>query len=199
MTEHRRTSPTRHSHRLAGWDYSFPSAYFVTICARERRPLFGSISEAGMRLSEIGMVAQGEWLVTERLRPEVELDAFVVMPNHVHAVVWLLPPPTKDGPVPTTLGAIIGHFKAAVTKSVNALRRSPGEKVWQPDFYDHIVRSERALAAIREYIETNPLRWMLDRYNPDARGGDPMAACLWKMLEEEADRTPPRPNWRRRA
>ena len=80
----------RRSVRLRGYDYTLPGPYFVTICTHDRKPVLGAVIEGGMRLSAWGAIAQDQWLATARLRPYVELDAYVVMPNHFHAIVWIL-------------------------------------------------------------------------------------------------------------
>ena len=82
------------------------------------------------------------------------------------------------------MGAFIAGFKSAVTKRINQYRDTPGAPVWQRNYYEHIIRDERALAAIRQYIVDNPLRWHLDRYNPDAIGTDPLAQEIWRMMRE---------------
>lgn len=179
--------PSRHSHRLTGWDYSTPSAYFVTICTARMEHFFGSVDAGVVALSEPGLIAQEEWLASPRIRREIELDEYVVMPNHVHAVVWIRPAaddpyglvpgvpaadPRLPGPGNGTLSALMAGFKSAVTRRVNRLWKTSGRPVWQDNYYDHIVRSEPALTAIREYVVGNPVRWTLDRYNEQATGPD---------------------------
>jgi putative transposase len=83
------------------------------------------------------------------------------------------------------LGAVIGSFKSVTTRRVHRIRKTPGMPVWQRNYYEHIVRTERALNAIREYITDNPARWRLDRDNTGADGPDPFAADLWRLLKEE--------------
>ena len=153
-----------------------------------------------MTLSDAGVIVQDEWLASERIRREIELDVFVIMPNHIHAVVWILPAPNDpyalmpvgSGTNPSpgvsrteTLGALMAGFKSAVTRRINRLGNKPGGSVWQSNYYDHIVRSEPALEAIREYIVGNPARWTLDRYNDQATGPDPKARDLWELLRRD--------------
>ena len=200
MTDKSQTRPSRRSRRLSGWDYAQPSAYFVTVCTHGRQHLFGSVTDDEMALSDFGLIAQEEWLASERIRREVELDVFIIMPNHMHAVVWILPPagdpyglaPTSpkadkaaDGPAAKSLGALMAGYKSAVTRRINQLRDIPNGAVWQRNYYDHVVRSERALEAIREYIAANPVRWELDRYNGCAIGPDLKAREIWQMLRSE--------------
>ena len=218
--------PRRRSIRLRGYDYTTPGAYFVTICTHRHVPLFGRVVDGNMRLNAFGRIVRDEWFRTAQVRPDVELleHEFVVMPNHVHGIVWIaLPddrktagcasgeghPPGRSGAAPAvfsgdpsgrpyrprgpasdSLGAIIGQFKSAVSRRINALRNTPGAAVWQRNYHEHIIRTERALQAIRRYIAENPLRWHLDRYNPQAQGDDPEARRLWRMLKEDAARRP---------
>jgi putative transposase len=84
-----------------------------------------------------------------------------------------------------SLGAILGNFKSTTARRINRIRKTPGMPVWQRNYYEHIIRTERALSAIREYITDNPARWRLDRYNTGADGPDPFAADLWRLLKEE--------------
>ncbi len=198
-----RYDPQRHhrrSIRLKEYDYTQPGAYFVTICAHGRAPLFGDVVDGEMRLNEMGEIVRVEWFKTVQLRPYVVLheDEFVVMPNHIHGMIWIVDDvgatrrvaPTKTnppaGPAPGSIGAIVGQFKSAVTRRINQRRGTPGVRVWQRNYYEHIIRHERALNAIRRYIAENPLRWHLDRYNPHATGTDPQAQEIWQMMKENA-------------
>lgn len=186
----------RHSIRLRGYDYTQPGAYFITICTHERELLFGDVVDGEMRTNEWGEIVREEWFRTAQLRPYVTLhdDEFVVMPNHVHGIIWIVgeivgatrrvAPTPPTGPDAGSIGAIIGQFKSIVTKRINALRATPGAPVWQRNYYEHIIRDERALTAIRRYIAENPLRWHLDRYNPSPAGTDPLAREIWNMLQE---------------
>lgn len=176
----------RRSIRLKGYDYTQPGAYFITICTQDRAHLFGEVVDREMRLNDAGRIVREEWFKTAQLRPYVRLDEneFVVMPNHVHGIIWIVDDvgatrrvaPTTDaaphGPKSGSIGAIIGQFKSAATKSINALRGIPGAPGWQRNYYEHIIRDEDALNRIRAYILTNPLRWALDRENPARTGTD---------------------------
>ncbi len=194
----------RRSIRLPGYDYTHPGAYFVTICTHQRESLFGDVVDGEMRLNEFGEIVREEWFQTAKIRPNVELrdDEFVVMPNHIHGIIWIVDivgatrrvaPTTTTrqvapmaseprGPVPGSIGAIIGQFKSIVTKRINILRAAPGAPVWQRNYYEHIIRNEHALNAIRQYIHDNPARWSWDRNNLDAIGPDPMARAIWTMI-----------------
>ena len=199
-----RYDPARHhrrSIRLRGYDDTQAGAYFVTICTHRRVLLFGQVVDGEMMLNEWGKIVWEEWFKTAQVRPYVELfdDEFVVMPNHIHGIIWIVEmsptvgatrrvAPTGGhprGPAPDSLGAIIGQFKSIVTKRINALRGTPGVRVWQRNYFEHIIRNQRALNATRRYIAENPLRWHLDRYNPAATGPDPQARGLWRMLQTD--------------
>lgn len=168
----------RQSTRSTGYNYSDPGAYFVTICTRNRECLFGEIVGGKVRLNEWGEIAQEEWFRSEQIRHEIRLkpNEFVVMPNHIHGIVWIrgnhagatarlpLPPDVSNprGPVSRSLGAFLTGFKSAVTKQINQLRGTPGISVWQRNYFEHIIRNEEELSRIREYIISNPSNWRTD-------------------------------------
>ena len=89
------------------------------------------------------------------------------------------------GAPPGSLGAIIGNFKSVAARRINQIRDTPGLPVWQRNYYEHVIRTERTLRAIREYVVRNPARWQMDKYNTLAVEPDPMAAELWRLLEQE--------------
>ena len=173
--------PRRQSIRLRGYDYTRCGAYFVTICVDQRRPLFGHIANGEMQPSTLGRIVADAWLATPIHFPNVELDEFMVMQNHIHGIIILTvgaqhaapsrPPSSPFAVRPGSLGAIVRSFKSAVTKQTNELRLTSGT-LWQRNYYDHLIRDDGGLERIREYISTNPLRWELDRENPDRRGAD---------------------------
>ncbi len=185
----------RKSIRLKGWDYTTPGAYFVTICTHQRAHLFGRVVDGEMVLNEYGEIVREVWFELPKHYAYLELDAFVVMPNHVHAIIFLTDQPVEAGFKPAStrrpLSEIVRALKTFSARRINAHRGTPGTPVWQRNYYEHIVRNERALHAIRRYIVENPLRWHLDRYNPNATGTDPQARALWRMLQADA-RTRPR-------
>lgn len=185
----------RRSIRLKDYDYTQAGAYFVTICTWEREYLFGEVIDGLMSLNAYGQIVEDEWLKTAVIRRQVELDGFVIMPNHIHAIV-VFTPPTGE-PVqslashpklkrdPASLGALIAGFKAAVTRQINKLRRKSQTAVWHRNYYEHVIRSDHALQAVREYIIDNPARWHLDRYNAAANERDPQAIALWDILKNQ--------------
>lgn len=152
----------RRSVRLKGYDYSQAGAYFVTIVAWRRECLFGEIVDGELVPNDFGKIAA----------EKVELGAWVVMPNHFHGILVIKgrggsrPAPTQ--PTKTKpLGGLIGAFKTVSAKHINLLRRTEGIPVWQRNYYEHIIRSEREMDNITKYIETNPLRWNDDDENPN--------------------------------
>jgi REP element-mobilizing transposase RayT len=163
---------SRRSIRLPGYDYTFPTAYFVTILAWQRKPVFGRVVDHKVQLSEIGMLAQREWLRIGQRFPHVGLDEFVVMPDHVHGILLLKDvkatftesndpdaPSSQIHVVPGSLGAIVRAYKSTVARLVNFNRFSDGNSLWQRNYYERVVEDERDLERIREYIRSNPMNW----------------------------------------
>ncbi len=164
--------------RLQGFDYSQAGAYFVTICAWQKECVFGDIVDVEMRLSEYGGIVNSFVQQIPEHFPNVEIDNYVVMPNHVHIIIMIrdtrrgmachAPTPRKFGkPIAKSLSTIIGSFKSAVTKQINQKRNSPGTPVWQRNYYEGIIRNEKELTEIRKYIHNNPLQRALDIEHPD--------------------------------
>ena len=161
--------------RLKGYDYSSPNVYFITICSFDRKNLFGHIFNGVMRLNENGNIVRNEWLRTTIARDNVKLDKFVIMPNHIHGIVIingkssrgvLQYAPTNRLRSPSqTIGAIIRGFKSTTTKQINILRKTPKKPIWQRNYYEHIIRNEKDLNEICEYIINNPQKWDLDKEN----------------------------------
>ena len=166
----------RRSIRLHGYDYSQAGAYFVTICTASREILFGEIVNHQMVLNEAGRIIEDEWLKSSRIRAEIELDAWVVMPNHFHGIVTITDvggggdrPVAPTGPRPRSVGAMVAGFKSAAGRRINAIRGTPGASVWQRNYYEHVIRYEAVLDVIRRYIAENPARWAEDPENPAGR------------------------------
>lgn len=167
----------RRSVRLKEYDYSQAGAYFVTVCAWNRECLFGEIVDGEMQLNELGVVVQECWDEIPRHFPNVELDEFIVMPNHVHGIIVIIvdgrgtacraPTTEKFGkPVANSLPTIIRSFKSATTKRINQTRGTPGVRLWQRNYYEHVIRNEESLNEIRQCISGNPKRWAEDEDNP---------------------------------
>ena len=166
----------RRSIRLKSYDYSQTGAYFVTICALDRECVFGEIADGQMRLNPLGEIVQACWHCLPQHFWYLELDAFVIMPNHVHGIIELngvgaqhaapLPGGLRPNVPPGSLGAIVRSFKSAVSKQINESRGAPGTPIWQRNYYEHIIRNEDELRRICQYIVDNPAQWVLDRENP---------------------------------
>lgn len=144
-----------------------------------------------MRLSPCGRIVEDCWNALSRHFERVELDVFVVMPNHIHGIVIIVGPPGGGGEAfagrdrsfspgqranasplqvprgtdPGSLGAVVQNFKSVSTRKINGFRHSRGAPVWQRNYYEHVIRSDDDLNEIREYILNNPLRWDLDEEN----------------------------------
>lgn len=165
----------RSSIRLQGFDYSQPGAYFVTICTQNRKCLFGEIADGKMRLSAIGRIAAEQWNAIPQRFPNVELDEFVVMPNHIHGILMI-----TVGALPTVVGAplagaptvgdIVGAYKSlCVHNGLKWIKQNhPGRilgKLWQRNYWEHIIRNEHELNRIRKYIHNNPTQWKCNSLN----------------------------------
>jgi REP element-mobilizing transposase RayT len=154
------------------WDYHDPGWYFVTICTRNRVPYFGSVIGRRMVLSPVGVIARNELLRTPEIRDNVDIDVWVIMPDHVHIIIRILPRdtsvethcgaslptgcPNRFGPQSNNLPAIVRGFKSAVKKQAN----SNGIYFeWQARYHDHIIRNEAELSRIRNYINQNVAKW----------------------------------------
>jgi putative transposase len=177
----------RRSIRLKGYDYSQPGAYFVTVCACNMECLFGKIANGGMILNEYGEIVMKYWDTIPGHFLHVETDEFIVMPNHMHGIVFVKncrgevsSPFSSDsdtiksikqgGETPplrkNTLGKVVAYFKYQSAKKINQIRMAPGVPVWQRNYYERIIRNEKELQSIREYIRYNPLKWDDDDENP---------------------------------
>ena len=175
MTESPRYRPRR-SIRLQGYDYTRPGAYFVTICSADRQCILGKIVSGQCNLSDLGKTVAAFWEEIPRHFAHATLDEFVVMPNHLHGIVVLsgrrdtacrVPTTEQFGkPVAGSLPTIVRAFKSAATQRVNRVHGVQGARIWQGNYYEHVVRDEASLNRIRHYIETNPQRWELDREKP---------------------------------
>lgn len=178
---HERQGHHRRSIRLAEYDYGQAGAYFVTICTHDHKSLFGRMIGDRVHLNGFGRTVEDEWRRTDSLRKNLQLDAHAVMPNHFHGILFMTlegqgtarraPTVEQFGrPVSASLPTIVRSFKSAVTRSINAVRNTPGARVWQRNYYEHVIRSEQDMNRIREYIVANPAQWAFDRENPNRTG-----------------------------
>ncbi len=160
--------------RIPEFDYSAENYYFVTICSFQKEKIFSEIRNYKVYLTYIDKIIKEEILNTENIRPNIIIDENVIMPNHIHAIIVLnsqvCAEKTTHRVVSTTLkssslGSIIGQIKSITTKRIRKLTNNPEIKIWQPRFYEHIIRNDSELYEIRTYIKNNPLKWSEDEYN----------------------------------
>jgi REP element-mobilizing transposase RayT len=183
----------RRSIRLQNYDYSQNGAYFVTLCSWQRECLFGEIIEGAMHLNDFGRVVESQWRGLPAHFSGINLDEFVIMPNHFHGIAHIIKPvgakqdpsalPAFDlrcqqgkagetlalplqGTESGSLAAVIQNFKSLSTRKINKIRNNSGCLTWQKNYYERVIRDEGELAATREYIINNPLQWQLDKENP---------------------------------
>ena len=180
----------RRSIRLKGFDYSLAGAYYITICTQGRDCLLSEIVLDELVLSAAGQMVEEVWTALPQRFGGIAPDDFVIMPNHFHGILiihesvgaGLVPAPratpaqddratTRVAPtVNRALGEIIGAFKSITTHEYLLGVRERGwppfdRRFWQRNYYEHVIRDEAELAAIRAYIKDNPLRWAFDAEN----------------------------------
>jgi len=174
----------RKKNRLTRYNYSLPGAYFVTICVSQMRELLGEIVDKKVILNEFGEIVKEIWENIPKHFKNIILDEWVIMPNHLHGILiiyynnereikdrneelndysYLL---QKNKQSQMYLPKVINGFKGAVTRIIN--QKFPNnEFTWQKSFYDHIIRNDKAIKKIREYIYNNPLNWKMDQAVPE--------------------------------
>jgi REP element-mobilizing transposase RayT len=177
------------STRLQNWNYAANGWYFVTICTRYRTHFFGEVITSQMQFSTIGEIAQQFWAeIPKHFNHTYYIDAYVIMPNHVHGIIIIdrphqvnrdRPPNVETlqcnvstrrqfmsdiSPPAGSLGAIVRSYKSAVSRWCH--HNGFEDFTWQDRFYDRIIRADGSLNRIRKYIVNNPAKWELDRHNP---------------------------------
>jgi len=176
----------RKSIRLKGYDYTLPGAYFITICIHNRECLLGEIKNDKTIVNTLGRIVEDKWNNIPKHFKQARLDEFVVMPNHIHGILILMDRKNvgaKHSKTPANLNqknldknasplhkakssgsvpAIIQNFTSITTRKINQIRKTPGAKFWQRNYHEHIIRNEKELQRIRQYILNNPLKWELD-------------------------------------
>ncbi len=176
----------------------------MTVCTNGRKCLLGDIVNGEMRLNGWGKIVREEWLRAELVRSNVKLDSFIMMPNHLHGIIFLtnvgatrrVAPTGKDklcGPKAGSLGAILGQFKSVTTKRIRTGRRNSGISVWQRNYYERVIRDEDELEKIREYIVYNPQKWPTDRENPEVSNSCPDYREEMQIIMERKDGPSGRP------
>lgn len=154
----------RNSLRWRGHDYSDPGSYYVTICTYQRELCLSDIVHSQVQLSILGKVAQSCWELLPNHYRYVMLDVFVIMPNHLHAILTLTE--RTDTTPRHGLSEIMRWFKGLSARFINEQRDTPSGQVWQRSFYDSVIKHPRMYDFIHQYILENPLKWELDRLHP---------------------------------
>lgn len=176
----------RRSIRLPKYNYTQNGAYFITICTDKRQPLFGEITNGTMHLNQLGHIARSCWLKIPQHFSHIQVDTFVIMPDHIHGILQIIHPPTVgtrhcrvlnsvqnsecpvqnsgyyEGfgkPVRGSISTAVRSYKSAVTKLIHLLCETNKFPIWQPGFYESVIRDEKSLDYRREYIQKNPVRW----------------------------------------
>lgn len=176
----------RHSIRLPGYDYTVPGTYFLTILTHKKEHLFGKVIKGVVQLSPVGEVAHEQWGKIPTYFSNVILDAFVIMPNHIHGILVITARTTHTGKgkgkaferysnpnifgsnaLPIQLGsqagsvpAIVQNYKSITSRKINKQLNSPGSTIWHRNYYEHIIRDEEDYNRILQYIQENPLQWV---------------------------------------
>ena len=154
---------SRKSNRIGNYDYSQNGAYFVTICTQNRMRILSDIVGDGFPVPKpCGRVAESMIRQISVQYPAVEVDKYVIMPDHIHLLVRIGQEGTGN-PSPT-LGNVIGWYKYRATKEMNLIKGTQGERVFQRSYYDHVIRNQRDYDEIWQYIENNPRKWALQNY-----------------------------------
>lgn len=198
----------RRSIRLKGYDYSQAGAYFVTICTQNRDCLFGEIIEGEMVLNDAGKMVQTIWDQIPPHYPGIGIDAFIAMPNHIHGIVIVGAATggrpgsgnydsvhgqhghgqhghgQPQGVAPTlSLADVVHRYKTMTTKRYTDGVKKHGwppfpKRIWQRNYYEHIIRNENDYDRIYEYIQNNPVKWELDSLHPANVGAAPRGRPL---------------------
>ncbi|PZV17051.1 MAG: transposase [Pseudanabaena sp.] len=145
----------RRSIRLQGYDYSQSGAYFVTICTFQRQHLFGEVNDEKMQLNVNGQIVSAIWQQIPRHFPTVELDEFILMPDHLHGIIVI----SEQAEQSISLATIIQNFKSVSTRKINKITQNSGVSIWQRNYHERIVRSDQDLDRLRHYMLANPENW----------------------------------------
>jgi len=205
MNKYNPNNHHRRSIRLKGYDYSQAGLYFITICIKNRKCLFGNIANGKLTLNDAGQMIENEWIKLPQRFKNIQLHEYIVMPNHFHAILEIVratlvvapnnnPAPNENGgknidnqnndgrkgqpqgvaPTGKTLGDMVGAFESKTTveyiRGVKQKNWQPFDgKLWQRNYWEHVIRDEKSYQNISEYIINNPLKWNNDKFNPDNR------------------------------
>jgi putative transposase len=171
--------PHRRSIRLKDFDYAQPCAWFLTICAHEKKCIFGTVARDEMKMNALGRTANQCWLEIPKHFVNVRLISHIVMPNHIHGLIVIdsrarhAVPLQGIGcaeafqcPVVGSVPTIIRSFKSATSKRIHELLRNTEWQVWQRNYYESRIRNQREGRNAHRYILENPANWRHDRHNP---------------------------------
>lgn len=178
----------RRSIRLQGYDYSSPGYYFVTACTQRRRTMYGVVVDAEMQLNDAGRMVEHWWHGLAEKFAQVDLDEHITMPNHFHGIIVTVdrrrgaprcaPSSGRSDAAMrsekgVSLGEIVQWLKTMTTNDfIRGVKESGWPrfdgKLWQRNYFEHVIRDEKALNNIRRYIQANPLMWPHDRDNPQS-------------------------------
>jgi putative transposase len=158
--------------RLKEYDYPLPGGYFITICTYEKQCILSDIVDGEICLRDAGKIVETCWHDIPNHFTDVEIDEFIIMPDHVHGIVIIHEPvgAIHESPLPASvydrrtmmLPKIVGRFKMNSAKQINNIFGTSGSHIWQRNYYEHIIRDDRDLKNTRQYIFNNPLKWNLD-------------------------------------
>jgi len=158
--------PRRKQLRLANWDYSTNACYHVTICTKDRKPTFGYVVRCDnmetpcfVKLTPLGKCCEESIAVSSSSNASVSIENYVVMPNHVHVLVWI----KHDELHPVSLESFVRYLKSSVTKAAHA-KGLDGPPIWQKGYYERIIRGDEDFFSVWEYIDNNPAKWDTDPY-----------------------------------
>jgi REP element-mobilizing transposase RayT len=158
----------RKSIRLKGYDYTLPGAYFVTVCTKDRINMFGTIIDGVMMMNNLGNIVQKTWNDLPCHVKNIQLDMFVIMPDHIHGIINIVDSSVGAGSEPAPTGKCFGlpeivrQLKTFSARRINQLRNTPQQPVWQRNYYERVLRDNKELDAARKYIFYNPLQWEMD-------------------------------------
>lgn len=190
MSDYKKKLQNRKSIRLKGYDYSSDGLYFITICCQDRVCRFGHVENGKMILNEFGQIANAEWMKLQHRFENFELDAFQIMPNHMHGIIKLNETPVASGftpdqgnqsnhidrPIPIEpqstihnpkISDIVGAYKSLVSNyclEIYKFRHQMMGKLWQRNYYEHIIRNDKAHKNISNYIVNNSQKWEEDKF-----------------------------------